>query len=174
MQSVHHSHLTELSGHTIPRDMFMCLRYWQKHKQNFTLVIVSCNLTSNEDQSHFAKMQRGVHPLLNRPQRWSPYQLLHVLLAVVKIWAVKEGWEGEAYLCSCCSTWGLVKPGLQAGLRSSLKPIKLLQNLHEYIIYLLTPGAWTYLCLLDKWERLSLFRVLFNTTCQELGGKAWA
>lgn len=55
--------------------------------------------------------------LLNLAGSWSPYQLLHVLLAVViqKFSGCKGGMSSERLIPhSCCSTWGPVKLSLQA------------------------------------------------------------
>lgn len=71
---------------------------------------------------------------LTLPQRWSPYQLLHVALA--GIWQRKDK-RWEAYSQMFCSTQGLVKLSLPTVLRSGPEPIKSEQDLREYIVYLL-------------------------------------
>lgn len=79
-----------------------------------------------------AKLYFVIHSL-TLPQRWSPYQLLHVALA--GIWQRRDE-QREAYSHMFCSIWGLVKLSLQMVLRSRPKLIKSVQGPHEYIMEL--------------------------------------
>lgn len=128
LHSMPHSHcqfrfclLTQLSTSPGPERLVHVLKILTNTDKTFTHS--TCSRISPL-QSHIlfqimnAEQQMWFPTLLNLAGSWSPYQLLHVLLAVVviqKFSGCKGGMSSERLIPhSCCSTWGPVKLSLQA------------------------------------------------------------